>query len=167
MTLHFDIEKVRAEVISLIAGHPELAEDAILREDMLAGSSDMGEVMDRIAMQITETELQAKANNQAAQIYEAREARFERAADALRGLAAKLLDQAGLERWRGNFGTFFFSNRKPKPVVLNPDALPDECVKITRAANVVAIKDYIEKNGGRLPAGVAMSNGGRNISFRK
>lgn len=164
---HFDIEKVRSEIIALIAANPELAEDEILREDMLDGCTDLDELKERLGFQMIVIKGQRVATQFYIDHYEKKDAAYERGEEALKAIAGRLQDAAGLPRLKTVSGTFYTTTQNPKPVVLNEDALPEECFSVERWPSMTKIKEWIKANNGQLPAGVAMSNGGRSIAFRR
>ena len=149
------INAVRAEIKAL---HPD---DPDLWADTLEGETDLHEWL-RWAYRKIEDErgnidaLQEQISNRQSRVKscKARQA-------SLRGVMMSLLNAAQETKVTLPEATISRRVVAAKPIVSDPDKLPDKFVTITRKPDLMAIK-----RAEKLPAGVVMSNGGETISIR-
>ena len=86
------------EIANLLVAYPELADDEVLRHDMLEGSTDLFDGLSRLVRQIGETEALAAGNADYVMALKARNARLERRTEAFRRLIFKLMEAASLRK---------------------------------------------------------------------
>lgn len=146
-----------AAVKRLIEDHPELADDPVLRLDMIEGETDALAIIERMTRAITSREGYAVADRAVAAEFVETARRHEAMADRYRGVILDLMLAADLPKARlPSGGLVMVGQSKPSPVVQDAAQVPAELCKST--PSLTAIKDYIAVEG-VTPPGVAMSNG--------
>lgn len=155
---------VQLEISQLLAAYPELAEDEVLRADMVEGSTDahafLSEVVRRIQAAAA-TQLGIKAY--VAELRE-RSDRLERREEALRGLAFKVMNTAQLGKAELPEATLSIRQGPRKVVVVNEAEIPDGCVRIKREPDKIQIKQMLQA-GDHVP-GCVLSNAEPVLAIR-
>src|SRR5258706_1709556 len=82
----FDVNQLRIWIEALIADFPDLADDELLRADMLDGSTDIREVLTALFNSVDDNKSMIAAVTYRMQELSARRARFARRVEFLRGL---------------------------------------------------------------------------------
>jgi hypothetical protein len=152
-----NIDHLRLTIEGLIRDYPELAEDEILRLDMLEGTTDFKEILTELFRRADDGKMLADAVTLRIDELTERRARFVRRVEAMRELMLRALQSANLKRVELAEATI--SQRTPPPqIVGDPDAntLPDEFVRIRREPNRTAIREALM--AGREVAGCFLSN---------
>jgi len=152
-----DANALRLEIENLILRFPEIAQDEILRADMLDGETSISDVMtDLIRMGEDARALRDATKDQLANL-KARGERFERRVEFSRALMMSILNAADLRRFELPEATIFMRNN-PQQIVgeLDGDKLPDGLVKIERKPDRVKIKEALK--AGQVLPGLALSN---------
>lgn len=93
-----DANNLAREIELLMEAHPDLAEDDILRADMLEGETDLHRVLDRLVGYEREAATMAAAIAARVSDLQARAARHVKMKDAMRGLMLKLMKAASLPK---------------------------------------------------------------------
>lgn len=152
-----EIDALRTAIEALIRQYPEIAEDEVLRADMLEAETDLNEVLTGLLrMEEDARALRDGTKEQAARL-KARVERFEQRIEGSRLLMMALLDAAQLRKRELPEGTIYLRNN-PQQLVGTLDAatLPDDLVKIERKPDKAAIKEALK--AGRVIEGVVLSN---------
>jgi hypothetical protein len=152
-----DADALRQEIANLILRYPEIAEDEVLRADMLDGETGIADVLtDLIRMGEDARSLRDATKQQLANL-KARADRFDRRIEFSRALMMSILDAANLRKAELPEATIFLRNN-PQQLLgePDPDKLPDDLVRIERKADRKAILDALK--GGRDIEGLALSN---------
>lgn len=163
MRIDLAIQDVALIAARLFSEHPELAEDEVLRADMLEGCSSIDDVFRVLATRIRETQADAEANDTLAKVYRERKARCERREEVFRRLAHQLLNVADIPRFRVAQGTFSLRVGEPKVEITNEDDLPYRLCKKTYTPDRAAIKVALER-GEDVP-GARLTNGNPTLRF--
>ncbi|QOG21355.1 siphovirus Gp157 family protein [Bradyrhizobium sp. SEMIA] len=152
-----DADMLRAEIARLLQLYPELADDEVLRADMLDGETQMSDVLTHLIREGEDAKAMKEATKTQQENLKARTQRFERRVAFTRELMLAILDAANLRKLELPEGTIFLRNN-PQQVVGEPDAttLPDDLVKIERKPDRKAILAAL-KDGRELP-GLVLSN---------
>lgn len=161
----FDINGLRNEIEALIRDNPELAEDEVLRADMLDAETDMYSVLTALFDASAETKTMMAAITDRLHNLSMRRARFSRRFDALRDLMLKVLQSADLNRIELADATL--SQRTSPPQIvghLDPDDLPEDLVKLVREPNRIAIREALLAH--RAVPGVVLSNSPPTLMVR-
>jgi hypothetical protein len=150
-------DALRLEIESLIRQFPEIAEDEILRADMLDGETDIADVMTHLIR--VDRDSKAMKDATKAQLDELKERgeRFMTRAAATRALMMAILNAASLRKWELPEATIYL-RANPQQIVGEPDAdkLPDDLVKIERKPDKKKIRDALL--AGTAIEGLALSN---------
>src|SRR3990167_9711245 len=159
-----NIDFVRAQIELLLIAHPELADDEILRADMLEGGTDLHKALSTFVRLIGEA--QGNIDGLAAYVttLQSRATRFERRIEAIRGLIFKLLTIADLKKVPLPEATLSVRRVPGSVVITDETKIPDEFMRIKREPNKSAIKEALQ-NSSFVP-GAEMSNGGETLSIR-
>jgi predicted RNA-binding protein len=152
-----DADQLRIVIENLVRRYPEIAEDAVLRADMLDGETEISEVLTDLIRVGEDARALRDATKQQLANLKARAERFDRRLEFSREMMAALLDVANLRKWELPEATVYLRNN-PRQLVgdLNADALPDDLVKIERSPDKAKIKDALK--AGRVIEGVQLSN---------
>jgi hypothetical protein len=154
--VHFDIERARAEIRLLLANNPELDHDDVLRADMLDGETSFNDVIDILLRKIKEAQSLSNAISDEMGLLADRQTRFEMRALKLRQSIFNLMNDAGLKKLERPRGTVSIANGKPKVIITDENALPDDFVRIKREPEKRRIETYL-KTGQTVP-GATLSN---------
>lgn len=153
----FDIDQLRIQIEALIRDYPDLAEDEMLRADMLDGSTDLREVLTALFHSIDDNKIMVDAVEERLRELMGRRGRFNRRVEFLRELMLKLLQSANLKKIELGEATIYQKNVPPQIVgEVDVDALPDDLVRIKREANRTAIREALLQH--REVPGLALSN---------
>jgi hypothetical protein len=157
MANSFEVDQLRREIEALVRDNPELAEDEVLRADMLDGQTDFKGVL-RALFEVSATS-DAVADVLGKRILQlsARRTRFKQRVEAVRGLMLKVLQAADLKKVELPEATI--SQREGQPqIVGEPDVntLPNDLVRTIVEPNRVKIREAL-LNGQDVP-GLFLSN---------
>ena len=159
-------ETVKAQIGVLLHEHPLIADAEELLSGMIEGETDLHDLLRQIVQDIGETEANRDALSEyTAQLYD-RAQRLDAKAEAKRALILKLMELAHLSKAALPEATLSI-RAKPRALVGNgdPDAMPDEFVRIKRTIDRTAIKNALMD--GRDVKGFALDNGGVSLSIRR
>jgi predicted nuclease with TOPRIM domain len=161
MNVRFDMAQVTQAIDNLRAAYPEIAEDDILRADMLEAETDFHGLLAKLVSLSGDAASMAEAIKLRNADLAARKARYERQEEGIRSLMQSLMEKADLQKVTLPEATLSVSWRKPAPMVIDESQLPDEFCKIKRSADMAKIKE-----AGTLPPGCTMSNGKNVLTIR-
>lgn len=152
-----EADALRLEIENLIRAFPEIAEDEVLRADMLDGETSISDVLTDLIRMGEDARTMRDATKTRQDELKARAERFGRRMEFTRALMLSILNTAGLRKIELPEGTVFLRNNAPS-LVGEPDAdkLPDDLVKIERKADRTKIKEALK--AGRELEGLALSN---------
>jgi len=153
---HFDIERARAEIRLLLANNPELDHDEVLRIDMLDGETSLNDVIDILLRKIKEAQSLSNAIADEMGLLHDRQTRFEMRALKLRQSIFNLMTDAGLTKIERPRGTVSIAQGRPKVIITDENALPDDFVRIKKEPDKKRIETYL-KTGQNVP-GAMFSN---------
>lgn len=151
-----------AVIERLITKFPEIAEDEVLRADMLEGETSISDVLTELIRVGEEARAFRDATKQQQENLKARADRYGRRLEFTREFMADILDAANLRKWELPEGTVFLRNN-PQQLVGEPDAaaLPDDLVKIERKPDKTKIKEALK--AGRVLDGLQLSNAAPSV----
>lgn len=156
--IELELGKIKAIADQIIAEFPD---DTELLTDMLDGCTDLNELASRLVEQIeNEKGIQAYLAEQISD-RQTRKKRSKAREDAYRESIARLMDAASLSKLTLPEATLSRTDVKPKVIIIDADALPDELCTFTRKPDMAAIKALNE-----LPLGASMDNGGKSLTVR-
>lgn len=150
------IEQARRDLTALLAAHPELEEDDVLRLDMIEGQTNALELLDKLIA----AELDAQAMESALETwFERISKRRERYANrriAVRKYMLQIMEAAGFKKVERPAATVSIAAGRPKAVITDESALPDRFIRVTREPNKNLIWAVL-KDGNPVP-GATLSN---------
>ncbi|WP_445215491.1 siphovirus Gp157 family protein [Bradyrhizobium sp. Pa8] len=152
-----EADALRLEIEKLIRDYPEIAEDEVLRADMLDAETSLADVLTALIRLGEDARTLRDATKTQQENLKARADRFGRRLEFSRALMLSILNAAALRKVELPEATLYLRNN-PQQLVGEPDAdaLPDEFVKIKRTADRAAIKTALQ--AGRELPGLQLSN---------
>jgi hypothetical protein len=142
---------------NLLLQNPELADDDVLRADMIEGATDMREFLTEIVRRIEDAKDFRDGSKRQLERLRERVARYDRRYEALRGLVRKTLEIAGLKKYEMPEATVSLKAGQPKVLgEVDPDTLPDEFCRIIREPDKEKIRQALLD--GREVPGFVLSN---------
>jgi len=157
---------VRAQIDQLRVTHPGIWDegDEQLLADMLEGETGLHEFLVRVVDVMDDAEENIDGIEIKMTERRARKARFEQRYEAMRALAKKLMDQAGVRKIVLPSATLSIRAGPPKVIVTDESALPPSCIRIKREPDKIAIKEHLAR--GDQVSGAEMSNREDVLSVR-
>ncbi|MDI6028319.1 siphovirus Gp157 family protein [Corticibacterium sp. UT-5YL-CI-8] len=162
--LQADVANVLADIDSLFAAYPELAEDESLRADMLEGSTSAFDVLSRLVTIERDADSMGRAIAARVSDLNARKARAERRKEAMRTLMLRVMRAADIKKAPLVEATISISKGRDSVEITDEAALADEFVKIERIPDKKAILDIV-KGCGEIP-GARLKQGDDTLTVR-
>jgi hypothetical protein len=156
------LERLRAQLLEL---HPDMMTDEQLFTDQIDGSTDVLDKLRRILRHGIEASVFAEALKRHIDTLKQRKARFEAREDACRATVREAMDALGLTRLQSPDFTASIIPGRPRVVVPDVDALPDEFVRTTVEPDLSAIAAAL-KGGAEVP-GASFSNSAPVLTVRR
>jgi hypothetical protein len=163
MANQFNVDQLRLDIESLIREFPDLAEDQMLRADMLDGETDIKSVLTELFRTADDSKLMVAALAARVAELNERKSRLARRVEFLRGLILKVLQSADLKRFELPEATL--SQRRGQPQIIgepNVEELPRELLRITVEPDRNKIRDALI--AGQAVPGVVLSNAPPSLS---
>lgn len=155
---------IRQEIERLFAICPELADDEILRADMVNAETSAFELLSQIVRQIGMNEALADAiGNYAKEIAE-RKVRVERRNHGLRQLAKTIMEYADLTRAELPEATLSVRPGPLKVIITDEEMLPDLLCRLRREPDKARIKELLIS--GATVQGAVLSNPEPTLTIR-
>lgn len=154
-----------SRVVSLIELCPGFDEDERLLLDMLEGETDLNEIVRRLLNENEDDEGLIEALKSQMKVRGERKARIESRIDARKNAVASLMESAGLVKLPLPEATLSLRNLKPRPKIVDEDALPPEFKVAVMVPDKDAINAAFEE--GKIIPGVVRSNGGTSLTVRR
>lgn len=152
-----DVQQLIIVIENLLRVYPEIAEDEVLRADMLDGETTISDVVTELIRLREDARAMHEGTKEQIARLKARQDRFDRRMDFARDFIAAILNAADLRKLELPEGTVYLKANQPQVVGdLDPAKLPDDLVKIERKADKTKIKDALK--AGRVIEGVQLSN---------
>jgi hypothetical protein len=162
--VHLDANAIIQQITSLLLDYPDLADDEVLRADMVEGSTELVEFLRRLERARQEAATNSEALSLNIKDLKARQHRFDRRQEAMRMLALKLLFAAGATKpIEFPEATYSMRTVPPSVIITDEDALPDAACRFKREPDKTAIKSMLEV--GPIE-GACMSNGSKSLSIQ-
>lgn len=162
--LQADVANVLADIDSLFAAYPELAEDEDLRRDVLEGETSAFEVLSRLLDVERDADSLAKAAAARIADLSARKARAEKRKEAMRALMLRVMTAAGVQKAPLVEATVSISKGRDSVEVTDVAVLADEYVRVERIPDKKALLEAV-KGCGEVP-GARLVTGNPTISVR-
>ena len=157
--------QLRQQIEAMMREYPDLAEDEILRADMLEGETNIAEVVTSIHRMTEDAKALRDGTQERLDDLTARRNRFKQRVEFGRDLILKILDAAQVKKLELPEVTVSLRNNPQKLVGdFNPDLMPDEFVQITRSVDRKKIREAID--AGREIPGFALSNAAPSLTVK-
>lgn len=150
------VEQARRDLTALLANHPELEEDDVLRLDMVDGCTNAMELIDQLLEAERESVGLENGLDQIIERFYARRSRIASRRGALRKYMMQLMEAANLKKAERPAGTISIATGRPKVVITDVNQLPDGLVRIKREPDKELILSDLKQ--GRLIPGATLSN---------
>jgi hypothetical protein len=150
------VEQARRDLTALLAAHPELEEDDVLRLDMIEGETNALELIDLLIA----AEREALSHEEKIKILQERlairQARFANRRGAIRKYLMQLMEAAGLKKVERPAATVSIAAGRPKVVITDESLIYEDFIRFRREPD----KDKIGKalKGGEIIPGATLSN---------
>lgn len=158
-------EVIRVQISNLLLQYADLAEDEVLRADMIEAETNAYEYLDGLVKQIEDAKAMAEGTAERIKELAERKARFERRQEALRELALQIMSVADLRKVERPCATLSIRAIPPKVIITDEAALPDIACKFIRKPDLTRIKELLTDDTG-VCAGATMSNGSLGLTIR-
>jgi hypothetical protein len=151
------IDQARRDLTALLAAHPELEEDEVLRLDMAEGQTNAMEMLDELIR--VERDARALQNVIAEEMdrLNKRLRRFVDRQNLVRKYMMQLMEAAGLKKVERPAATVSIAAGRPKVILLDAEQLPNRFVRIKREPNREEILKVLKEYGQNVP-GATLSN---------
>lgn len=158
-------DTLRQQIEAILREYPDLADDEILRADMLEGETDIRELVTSVNRMIEDAKALREGTQARLDDLLARKGRFQQRVDFGRDLILKILEAAQIRKLELPEVTASIKNN-PQQLIGDPDvnALPDELVKVTRSPDKTKIKDALVR--GLVVPGFTLSNAPPSLTLR-
>ena len=163
MATKYSVDILRRTIELLLERYPELKEDEDLKADMLEGSTDFEETMEKLLRRTQDSIYLAKACQDAERDIHDRRKRFEKRVEFGREMMKRLMETADVRKLEFPTATLSLMNTPPQVVILNEYEIPDDFMRIKKEPNKVLLKEMLEKMDVR---GATLSNGGTALFIR-
>ena len=160
----FNVAQVQAEISGLLAAHPELLEDEVLREDMVQGSTSAFELLSELVRKIGATQAIASGTSEWIGQLQERKARLERREHALRGFIMKIMQTAELKRAELAEATLSIRQGTPKVVIYNENEITPEFIRTTTVPDKQKIRAALLAK--EFVPGCSLDNAGPQLQIR-
>lgn len=144
------ITQLRAAHAALIEEHPGLATDDDFLADVIEGSTDAFEIMERLVIERREALANGEAMDKLANDYAALSDRWTMRAEARRKLMGLVLDATGLRKMSTPAGTVSMSPGRVSLALADDFTTPQGYARIKVEPDKAAIKAALEA-GGTMP----------------
>ena len=158
-------DQLKLDIKNALLRYPELIDDEELRADTLEGLTDLKEALTLLVRAEASAADKAEAVAARMLVLGSRKARLVHRSEGIRELILTILQTADLKKLELPEATL--SQVKGQPQILgeiNPDALPDDLVRIKREPNRTAIKEALLAHR-ELP-GLSLSNAPPTLTIR-
>src|SRR5581483_1960159 len=150
------IEQAKIALHHLLVTHPELGEDDVLRLDMIEGSTNVMELLDKLIEADREIAGLEEGLEAVIERFVTRKQRFAVNRLGIRKLAMQLMEAADLKTVKRPAGTISIAAGRPKVVITDESLLPSPLIRIKHEPNKEAILAAL-KDGRAIP-GATLSN---------
>ena len=126
---YFTYEFVHGEIQALLAAHPELAEDDVLRADMIEGSTQAFDLLRHFVRLIQDAQALADATGQTIGELEDRKLRFQQREQVLRTFIKRLMNTADLTKAELPEATLSIRPGQQSVIITDEKAIPSEFMR--------------------------------------
>ena len=162
------MNKLALEIEAVNRIKAELAQagelDPDLKSDMIEGNTDFTEIITYLVGKVKDEETLWEAIGMRIADLQKRKKAAENRASKLRDVILQAMQAVGERSLRLAEATVSVGFRAGKPTVVNAEQLPDDCVRVKREADMVAIKKAVDE--GRTILGIVIDNGSEYLTIR-
>jgi hypothetical protein len=166
--LKLKLPLIQNEITSLLASiyinNPELKEDDDFKSDILEGSTDYLDIVNKCLLELSITTGYIEGIKITRTRIEDKIQRYEKREQAIRSILRRLLEIADMKTVRAPNGTISLAIKTPVVQIINEDLLPEEFMRIKKEPNRTLIGQKL-KAGEDVP-GATLSNGGETLIVR-
>lgn len=135
-----DVQTVQAHIAELLAAHPELEEDEILRADMIQGETDAFEILADLVRLVADSKVMELGTDLYLAELRSRRDRFERRGEALRELILKVMNTAQLKKAELPEATLSIRQGSQKVVIVDEAEIPPDYLRVKTEPDKTKIK---------------------------
>lgn len=150
------VDQARRDLETLLAVHPELEEDAVLRLDMIEGETTALDMLDKLIGAEREAFGLMTALSDEMERLQKRYARFSDRRQLIRKYMMQLMEAANLRKVERPAATVSIANGRPKVVVIDESLIPPHYIRTKTEIDKESIGKTL-KALGKVP-GATLSN---------
>ena len=159
---------IEAEITSFLASmtaeNPDVKTDEEFRQDLLEGSTDYLDIVDKLIVNLHITNSYILGLKDARARLDMREDRLKAKSEMIRQLLKRMLDMAELRKVTAPSGTVSVAAKVQGVEILDEALIPEKFMRITKAPSKTLIGNAL-KAGEDVP-GATLSNGGETLIVR-
>lgn len=159
-----DAHAIAREIEALLSAYPELAEDDVLRADMVEAETDAATVVGLLLDRLQHAAAMQDALTARIRDMQARRDRYGRQQDAMRAGIFQIMQAAGLSKMELAEATLSIRPAGPRVVITDETELPIEFLRLKAEPDKAAIKDALK--AGEFVPGASLSNGTDVLNVR-
>ena len=159
-----DLTKIQVEAVAAHVRSIAGVDDELLL-DCLEGETDLFELSRRLLDHVEHDEGVIAALTKQMEERQERKVRAAKRIEARRVALTALMESAKLDKLPLPEATLSIRKVPPKPVVSDPEAVPENLCRIKKTPDMAAIKAEVES--GRAVPGVTLDNGGVSLTVRR
>jgi phage host-nuclease inhibitor protein Gam len=160
-----DPDHIKRQIDALRRDHPDVFDDVDYAADVLEGQTDLHAFMDTAAEIVADAEAAADAIKSRQTELGERKARYERKAEALRGVMLSVLEASGQTKVTLPSATISVRSTPPKAQITDEAAVPPSYWRVKREIDKAAVVAAL-KNGEAVD-GAVLTNGGQTLTIRR
>lgn len=162
--MRLDVDHIRQQISNLLLACPELAEDEVLRADMIEGETDANEFLRSLEQRRAESVCLAEAVQLQINALGERMKRFLNREHSCRQLMFRVMEAANLRKLELPEATLSIRPGVPKVIITIEELLPLEMWRFRKEPDKTKIKETIQ--GGTPVPGASLSNCEPVLSIR-
>jgi len=166
--IKLSLPAIEHEITNLLAAvyqsNPELKSDDDFKLDILEGSTDLLEIVDKLMINLSLTEGYVEGIKITRARIDARSVRLKNKSDVIRSIIRRLLEAAEMRKFTVPHGTASLTAKPQNVEIVDEGLLPEEFFRITKSPNKTLIGEKL-KAGEDVP-GAQLSNGGETLTIR-
>jgi len=166
--IKLSLPAIEHEITNLLAAvyqsNPELKSDDDFKLDILEGSTDLLEIVDKLMINLSLTEGYIEGIKITRARIDARSVRLKNKSDVIRSIIRRLLEAAEMRKFTVPHGTASLTAKPQSVEIVDEGLLPEEFFRITKSPNKTLIGEKL-KAGEDVP-GAQLSNGGETLTIR-
>lgn len=160
----FSAGVVEQQIQALMNEHPDIMFDEDLKEDMLLGSTDFYELVEKIHINIMHNSALLHGLTGIMDDLNKRRKALEKRVEFQRALIKRLMEVADQRSIDLPAAKISLGKSPAKVIITDEGVIPDEFVRVKREPNKTAIKEALV--GGQDVPGATLSNGGTSLTIR-